>query len=103
MIGVIARSKPIKRATKGPKDYYTSFRIIDSSRPTGLTVSVFRPRKEALPVVDVGDCVLLRDFKVGWMPSRDAEMLSKILTYRTDRLCLRVTALLRSPRILLPL
>ena len=41
-----------------------SMRVVDSSRPLGITVSVFRPRKDALPRVEVGDCVLLRNFKV---------------------------------------
>jgi len=41
-----------------------SMRVVDSSRPLGVTVSVFRPKKDALPRVEVGDCVLLRNFKV---------------------------------------
>ncbi|KAF8460672.1 hypothetical protein BDZ91DRAFT_851479 [Kalaharituber pfeilii] len=63
LIGVVARSKPIQRAKKGPRDYYTSIRIIDPSHPLGMTVSIFRPYKDALPVVEPGDCMLLRNFK----------------------------------------
>lgn len=39
-------------------------RIVDSSFPAGMTATVLRPHKEALPVVQLGDVVLLRSFKV---------------------------------------
>ncbi|KAF8442630.1 hypothetical protein BGX38DRAFT_1201619 [Terfezia claveryi] len=63
-IGVVCRTKPIERAKRGQRDYFMSMRVVDSSRPLGITVSVFRPRKDALPKVEVGDCVLLRNFKI---------------------------------------
>ena len=56
-----------KRATSGPKDHFTTFHI---TTPTSRTVfspvevQVFRPRKEVLPLADVGDVALLRNFVV---------------------------------------
>ena len=54
------------RAKAGPKDYYTIFRIADSSLPppTDLRVEVFRPYKNTLPAAKAGDIVLLRAFAV---------------------------------------
>ncbi|KAF8425574.1 hypothetical protein EV426DRAFT_595689 [Tirmania nivea] len=63
-IGVVCRTKPIERAKRGQRDHFMSMRVVDSSRPLGITVSVFRPRKDALPRVEVGDCVLLRNFRI---------------------------------------
>ena len=53
-------------AKAGPKDYYTLFRIADSSLapPTDLRVEVFRPYKNTLPAAKQGDVVLLRAFAV---------------------------------------
>lgn len=64
LIGVVARTKPIARAKKGQKDWFLVMRVVDSSKPVGLTVTLFRPSKEALPTVVQGDCVLLRNFRV---------------------------------------
>ncbi|KAK7623803.1 hypothetical protein IWX50DRAFT_632223 [Phyllosticta citricarpa] len=58
-------TKRPERATAGPKDYFTSFRIADESLNVGASsvqVQVFRPWKAALPECDVGDAVLLRNF-----------------------------------------
>ncbi|KAK8173176.1 hypothetical protein IWX90DRAFT_511731 [Phyllosticta citrichinensis] len=58
-------TKRPERATAGPKDYFTSFRIADKSlgtEATSVQVQVFRPWKAALPECDVGDAVLLRNF-----------------------------------------
>ncbi|KAK7545164.1 uncharacterized protein J3D65DRAFT_611963 [Phyllosticta citribraziliensis] len=58
-------TKRPERATSGPKDYFTSFRIADESLDadaTSVQVQVFRPWKAALPECDVGDVVLLRNF-----------------------------------------
>ncbi|KAK8229360.1 hypothetical protein HDK90DRAFT_493797 [Phyllosticta capitalensis] len=67
-------TKAPERAKSGPKDYFTSFRIADESldlgangddgsQPMTILVQVFRPWKAALPECDVGDAVLLRNFK----------------------------------------
>ncbi|KAG0633197.1 hypothetical protein HOY80DRAFT_1141601 [Tuber brumale] len=64
IIGVIARRKPIQRAKGGQKDFYISMRLVDSSTPYGIAATALRPHKEALPIVEVGDVVLLREFKI---------------------------------------
>jgi hypothetical protein len=55
-----------QRSKGGPRHYQITFNIIDSSiAPNGITeVQVFRPYKEALPVVKEGDGILLRNFQV---------------------------------------
>ncbi|PWW72750.1 hypothetical protein C7212DRAFT_285780 [Tuber magnatum] len=64
IIGVVARRKPIQRAKGGQKDFYISMRVVDSSTPYGIVATALRPYKEALPIVEVGDVVLLREFKI---------------------------------------
>ncbi|CUS10565.1 unnamed protein product [Tuber aestivum] len=64
IIGVVARRKPIQRAKGGQKDFYISMRLVDSSTPYGIVATALRPYKEALPIVEVGDVVLLREFKI---------------------------------------
>ena len=56
-----------KRATSGPKDHFTTFHITTPTPRTDFSpveVQVFRPRKEVLPMADVGDVALLRNFVV---------------------------------------
>jgi hypothetical protein len=55
-----------ERAKAGPRDYYTTFQIVDPSIPisTNVRVEVFRPWKAVLPAAGVGDVVLLRAFVV---------------------------------------
>lgn len=54
------------RAKKGPRDYYTIFRVTDSSldQNESVRVEVFRPFKSSLPVAKIGDVILLRAFTV---------------------------------------
>jgi hypothetical protein len=55
-----------QRAESGPKDWHTTIHITESSllgnKP--ITVQIFRPYKTALPKVQRGNIVLLRNFKV---------------------------------------
>ncbi|KAH9822119.1 Telomeric single stranded DNA binding POT1/CDC13 [Teratosphaeria destructans] len=55
-----------RRAQGGPRDYYTVFKISDSSLDLdgSVHVEVFRAWKAVLPVAEVGDVVLLRGFSV---------------------------------------
>jgi hypothetical protein len=54
------------RAEKGPKDYFTKFRVSQPGFwPNTTLVSVFRPFKAALPSAQKGEVVLLRDFDGG--------------------------------------
>ncbi|KIW44264.1 uncharacterized protein PV06_05286 [Exophiala oligosperma] len=53
-----------ERAKSGPREYFTTLRVADSScKQDGVNVRVFRPVKTALPNTRRGDVVLLRDFK----------------------------------------
>ncbi|KAG9523603.1 hypothetical protein KCU93_g6571, partial [Aureobasidium melanogenum] len=64
-----------ERAKSGPKDYYTTLRVIDqplheyhtASQDEGVKdvkVEIFRPFKQSLPTASPGDVVLLRGFVV---------------------------------------
>lgn len=64
IIGVVALFRPTKRVKEGQKDWYMSMRVVDSSLFGGITATILRPYQQALPVVEVGDVVLLRSFKV---------------------------------------
>jgi hypothetical protein len=71
-------TKTAERAKSGPKDYYTSFRVVDqplheyntASQDTeggnvkDVKVEVFRPFRQSLPKASPGDVVLLRGFVV---------------------------------------
>jgi hypothetical protein len=65
---VIATTKPpaAERAKHGPRHYFMRFNVTDPSvAPAGVVeIQVFRPYKDALPDIEVGDGILLRDFKV---------------------------------------
>ncbi|KAL2062620.1 hypothetical protein VTL71DRAFT_5692 [Oculimacula yallundae] len=55
-----------QRAKNGPRQYQITFNITDPSiAPSGVTeVQVFRPYKDALPIIKAGDGILLRNFLV---------------------------------------
>lgn len=58
-----------ERAKGGPRHYQITFNITDQSiapggSPPVTEVQVFRPYKDALPIVKVGDGILLRNFLV---------------------------------------
>lgn len=55
-----------QRAKRGPREYMMSFTIADQSTAPNAVVEVqlYRPHKDALPIVKAGDVVLLRKFKV---------------------------------------
>ena len=60
-----ANSTSPKRASAGPRDHHTTLHTTDASLKTSSTsVNIFRPSKTALPALEKGDVVLLRDFKV---------------------------------------
>ena len=63
---VTDHTKEPVRAKAGPRDYFTIFRISDTSlqSQTSVRVEVFRPWMATLPVAQTGDVVLLRDFIV---------------------------------------
>lgn len=63
---VTDETKAPERAKGGPKDFFTIFRIADSSLPAddSIRAEVFRPWHATLPTAQVGDVVLLRAFAV---------------------------------------
>ncbi|KAK4189604.1 hypothetical protein QBC35DRAFT_430143 [Podospora australis] len=63
---VTTQPRPAARAKGGPREYFQSFHITDPSvAPTTVVeVQLYRPHKESLPVVKVGDAILLQRFQV---------------------------------------
>lgn len=59
-------SKQAQRAKSGPRDYFLTLKVADSSCNARDTASIqlFRPYKEALPICARGDILLLRGMKV---------------------------------------
>jgi hypothetical protein len=58
--------KEPQRAKGGPRHYQITFNITDPSiAPSGVTeVQILRPYKDALPLINTGDGILLRNFTV---------------------------------------
>lgn len=70
---VVSATTPPKRADKGPRHYNTTLQITDiSTFPEVTTVQIFRAFSSALPVAEVGDVVLLRQFQVKSLNRRAA-------------------------------
>jgi hypothetical protein len=71
---VVATATPddARRPKHGPRDYMLTLYATDTSTtPTGVVViQLFRPHRESLPVVRVGDVLLLRRFSVTAMHGR---------------------------------
>lgn len=68
VLAIVLSSTPVTRATSGPKDYNQTLYITD---PTSLalqhsfiTANIFRPNNRCFPLVEKGDALLLRDFKI---------------------------------------
>jgi hypothetical protein len=67
-----------ERAKGGPRHYQFTFNVTDQSiAPTAVTeIKVRRPYKDALPVVKVGDRILLRQFEVTSSKNRGFTLVS---------------------------
>ncbi|PYI12242.1 hypothetical protein BO78DRAFT_357986 [Aspergillus sclerotiicarbonarius CBS 121057] len=64
-ISVVSEVRPAVRATSGKKDYILTFGLTDPSLAgTILYAQIFRPYKTALPSLEEGDAILLRNFTV---------------------------------------
>ncbi|GAD96848.1 hypothetical protein NFIA_038740 [Paecilomyces variotii No. 5] len=64
-ISVVAETSPVPRSTSGPRDQFLTLQLTDPSMAgTTLSAQIFRPDKTALPAVEEGDVILLRNFKV---------------------------------------
>ncbi|MCJ1380756.1 hypothetical protein MMC17_003865 [Xylographa soralifera] len=81
VLATVLSSTKASRATKGPRDYHLTVFVADSSSaltstiPSCTTVQIFRPYKQALPILRTGDALLLRNFKVQ-MQKHDPMLLS---------------------------
>lgn len=65
IVAVTAYSSAIERAKTRPRDFKLHFQISDPScAPSKIDVRIFRPFKDALPLVGPGDAILLRAFRV---------------------------------------
>jgi hypothetical protein len=66
VLAVVTMSSVAQHAKSGPKDYFVSVKVVDSSCGAGNLVSIelFRPYKNALPTCFRGDVLLLRSLKV---------------------------------------
>ena len=66
MVASTAVSTDAQKARTGPRDYHTTLHLADSSLvgSTTITMQAFRPLKTALPRVQRGDVILLRNVKV---------------------------------------
>ena len=68
ILAIALSSTPVTRATSGPRDYNQSLYVTDPSSfslPNPITTAqIFRPNNRCFPLVERGDALLLRDFKV---------------------------------------
>lgn len=63
-VATTASAEP-ERAKRYPKDWHTHFKMTDNSTPGQVfNVAIFRPHKEALPVIEPGNGVLLRRMEI---------------------------------------
>jgi len=68
ILAIVLNTTSVTRATSGPKDYNQTIYITDPSssvlRSPVMTAQIFRSHDKCFPVVEEGDALLLRDFKV---------------------------------------
>ena len=68
VLAIALSSTPVTRAPSGPRDYNQTLYITDPSSSTLqhsiTTAQIFRPNNRCFPLVEKGDALLLRDFKV---------------------------------------
>ena len=69
ILAIVLSATSVTRARYGPKDYHQSIYLVDPSaleaKPPIITLAqIFRPKSRCFPNVEIGDALLLRDFKV---------------------------------------
>lgn len=68
VVAIVLSATSITRATSGPTDYNQTIYITDPSssviRSPVITAQIFRSHNKCFPLVEEGDALLLRDFKV---------------------------------------
>ena len=68
ILAITLSGTPVTRATSGPRDYHQTLYITDPSssslQHSITTAQIFRPSNRCFPLVEKGDALLLRDFRV---------------------------------------
>ena len=68
VLAIALSGTPVTRATSGPRDYNQTLYITDPSSSVSqhsiTTAQIFRPNNRCFPLVEKGEALLLRDFKV---------------------------------------
>lgn len=81
VLSIALSSTSVTRATTGPKDYNQTIYVTDPAacrqmpNTPIITVQIFRPNNRCFPLIEKGDAILLRDFKVQTF-QRNAILLS---------------------------
>ncbi len=68
ILAIAVSSTPVTRATSGPKDYNQTIYLTDPSsstlQPPIRSAQIFRSYNKCFPIIERGDAVMLRDFRV---------------------------------------
>ena len=68
ILAIAVSSTPVTRATSGPKDYNQTIYLTDPSsstlQPPIRSAQIFRSYNKCFPIIEEGDAVMLRDFRV---------------------------------------
>ena len=68
ILAIAVSSTPVTRATSGPKDYNQTIYLTDPSsstlQPPIRSAQIFRSYNKCFPIMETGDAVMLRDFRV---------------------------------------
>ena len=68
VLAIAVSSTPVTRATSGPKDYNQTIYLTDPSastlKPPIRSAQIFRSYNKCFPIMEKGDAVMLRDFRV---------------------------------------
>ena len=68
VLAIAVSSTPVTRATSGPKDYNQTIYLTDPSsstlQPPIRSGQIFRSYNKCFPIIERGDAVMLRDFRV---------------------------------------
>lgn len=64
-ISIVHETTPIAKAASASKDFFITLQLTDPSMAgTTLQAQIFRRRKSVMPIIEPGNAILLRDFKV---------------------------------------
>lgn len=89
ILAIALSSTPVTRATSGPRDYnqtlYTTDPSSTASQQSITTAQIFRPNNGCFPLVEKGDALLLRDFKVQPFQRRPSLLSTEISAWAVFR------------------